>query len=449
MIKQSRRGWKMPVITGLALLAISLTGLTAWAFDGRSGNVVTIDTDQVIDDDLYVAARTFTLNGTVKGDLVVVGSTIEINGTVEGDLIAAGQSVVVNGTVKDDARIAGYALTVGGQVMDDLLAAGFSLEDKPESKVGGDLVFVGYQARLAGDVGRNVKVNGGAVELAGAVGGNVSVDVGGNEPSTGMPTGFPFYPGLPTVPSVRGGLTVDEGARIAGNLKYTANVKASIPSGVVAGNTDFTQYVPEVKPTAERPAPGLAARVGTWFVRQLRRLITLLLVGALMMWLVPEWTRKIAGIVQTKPLPSLGWGVVAIAAFVLLMLVLVIVTIVLAIVFGIVTLGELAGRFVTLGGLALGATGLGFSLVWTYVTRIAISLLLGQLIFRLFKSQAAEHRWWPMLLGVVVFVIITAIPVLGWLATLATVLLGLGAVWLWAYEKLKGRTAVPVVAKAV
>jgi chromate transport protein ChrA len=114
-----------------------------------------------------------------------------------------------------------------------------------------------------------------------------------------------------------------------------------------------------------------------------------------------------------------------------------------------VTLGALAGRFAVLGGLAVGATGFGFSLVWTYVTRIAISLLLGQLIFRLFKSPAAEHRWWPMLLGVLIFVIITAVPVLGWLATLATVLLGLGAVWLWGYEQLRSRKAAPVAAEAL
>jgi len=436
----------MLVIMSLALLAISFPGFIARAFEGRGGDVVIIEADEVIDDDLYVAAGEFILKGTVKGDLVVVGGTIEINGTVEGDLIAVGQTVVVNGTVEDDARIAGYALTVGGEVMDDLIAAGFSLEHKSGASVGDDLVFRGYQALLAGDVAENVDVAGGAVELAGTVGGSVAVDVGGTEPGPEMPPGFPFFPGLPTVPLVPAGLTVDEGARIAGDLQYTANVEADIPAGIVAGRTDFTQYVPEVEPAA---ALTPTARAGVWFAGQLRRLVTLLLVGAVMMWLVPDWTRKIAGIVQTKPLPSLGWGVVAIAAFMLAMLVLIIATVLLAIVFGAMTLGALAGQFAVLGGLALGATGFGFSLVCAYVTRIAISLLLGQLIFRLFKSPAAEHRWWPMLLGVLIFVVITAVPVLGWLATLAAVLLGLGAVWLWGYDQLRSRKAAPVAAEAL
>ncbi|UCC64693.1 MAG: hypothetical protein JSV36_06510 [Anaerolineae bacterium] len=433
---------------GLVLLAVFLAVPTAWAFEGRSGDVITIGAEEVVDDDLYVGAGEFTLDGTIKGDLVVVGSTIEINGTVEGDLFAAGQSIVVNGTVEDDTRIAGFALLVGGEVMDDVIAAGFSLENERESAIGGDLLFVGYQTILAGDVTGNADLAGGAVKIAGAIGGDANVDVGGAGPGEEMPPGFPFVPTLPSVPSVPTGLTIDESASISGNLNYTANAKVDIPAGAVAGETTFTQYVPEVKPEAEPAVPSPAALVGRWFLRQLRRLITLLLVGAFMMWLVPGWTRKVADIVQAQPLPSLGWGVVAIAAFVLAMVVLVIATVLLAVVFGVVTLGELAGRFAALGGIVTSTVAFSFSITWSYVTRIVISLLLGQLIFKLFKSTAAEHRWWPMLLGVLIFTAITAIPVLGWLASLATVLLGLGAVWLWANDWLRGRKAAPVTVEA-
>jgi cytoskeletal protein CcmA (bactofilin family) len=437
-------------MAGLALLAVLLAVPTAWAFEGRGGDVITIGADEVIDDDLYVGAGEFTLDGTVKGDLFVAGSTIEINGTVEGDLVAAGQTVVVNGTVEDDVRIAGYSLVNGGQVADDLLTAGFSLENKSGSSVGGDLVSVGYQALLAGDVTGNADLAGGAVRIAGTIGGDVKVDVGGTEPGEEMPPGFPFVfaPNIPTVPSVPAGLTIDEGASIGGDLDYTAMAELPIPGGVVAGETDFTRYVPEVEARPEVRAPSPAALVGRWFLRQLRRLITLLLVGAFMMWVVPDWTRRVAGIVQSQPLPSLGWGVVAIAAFVMAMLVLVIATVLLAVFFGVVTLGELAGRFATLGGIVMGTVGFGFSITWSYVTRIVISLLLGQLIFRLFKSPAAEHRWWPMLVGVVIFVIITAVPVLGWLAGLAAVLLGLGAVWLWGRDWLRAHRPALVAVEA-
>ena len=108
---------------------------------------------------------------------------------------------------------------------------------------------------------------------------------------------------------------MDEGASIGGDLNYTANAEAAIPPSVIAGETAFTRYIPAVEAGAETAALSPAARAGMWFVGQLRRLVTLLLIGAAMMWLVPGWTRKVAGIVQARPLPSLGWGVVAIAAF--------------------------------------------------------------------------------------------------------------------------------------
>ena len=139
---------------------------------------------------------------------------------------------------------------------------------------------------------------------------------------------------------------------------------------------------------------------------------------------------------------------VAIAAFAMAMLVLIIGTALLALIFGVLTLGELVGRFIALGGIAISSVGFGFSVTWSYVTKIIISVLLGQLVFRLFKSDAEGHRWWPMLLGVLVFVIFAAIPVLGWLARLATVLLGLGAIWLWASGWFAARRAASVAAES-
>src|SRR5215207_693378 len=86
------------VFSLLAFLLLTFTR-PASAFDGRSGENIVIASDEVIDDDLYVTARTFVLDGTVNGDLIAAGQTITINGTVEGDLMAAGQTIVVNGSV--------------------------------------------------------------------------------------------------------------------------------------------------------------------------------------------------------------------------------------------------------------------------------------------------------------------------------------------------------------
>lgn len=446
MFKKAHPAWKLAY--GLLILPVLLLGVglflvpSARAFEGRSGETVVIGPDEVIDDDLYVFAMTLDLQGTVNGDLVFFGQSATIDGTVTGDLIAAGQHVVIAGEVNDDVRAAAYAIELSGDLGDDLVAAGFSLDNVAGSGVGGDLVFAGYQALLAGQIDGDANVAGGAVEIEGTIVGDADVDVGGAETGRGgqMPPGFPFFPGAPSVPFVSPGLTVGDDASIGGDLNYTANQRVEISEGVVNGEINFSRYVPERRREEAKPAAALV--VLRWFAHQLRRLVTLLLVGALMLWLFPAWTRKMETIVRSKPLPSLGWGVVALAAFIVGMVALVIVTVLLAVVFGIVTLGELAGRFVTLGLIAFGAAGFGFSVVWSYVTRVVISLLLGHLILRLFGLQMAEKLWWPALVGVLIFVLVTAIPVLGWLVGFLVALLGLGALWIWAQEQLRERRAV-------
>jgi FtsH-binding integral membrane protein len=166
-----------------------------------------------------------------------------------------------------------------------------------------------------------------------------------------------------------------------------------------------------------------------------------------MMWVVPDWTRKLARNVETRPLPSLGWGVVAVAVFVVLMALLLIATVLLTIVFGVVTLGGLAGRLAVLGGIVTSATGFSFSLLWRYVSAIVIGVLIGQLIFRALKSPAEQSRWWPMVLGVVLFAIVTAVPVLGWLVRLGAILLGLGAIWIWGRALLASRRENQAIAE--
>lgn len=433
MNRFSRCSRRVLGVASVILLATFLAVPVALAYEGREGDKIVIEADEVIEDDLYVGAGEFTLDGTVKGDLIVAGGTIEINGTVEGDLWAAGQTVIVDGIVGDDVRIAGYSLVFSGEAGDDLLGGAFSLEAKGGSTVGGDLLYGGYQTILGSDVAGDVGVGGAAVQITGSIDGDVNVDVSGVEPGQPSPFMFPFAPNLPPVPSVPAGLRVDEDASIGGDLKYTANSEVDVPSRVVAGNVRFTQYVPQVGPQAEPPSP--AVLVLRWFVRQARRLATLLLVGAAMMWLVPDWTRRLASIVRTKPLPSLGWGFVTTAVSVLGIPLLAIVTLVLSVV-------ALGWPFFVLGGTATSAAATGFAGA-LYVAAITISLVLGQLFFKLFKSKAAEHRWWPMLLGVFVYVVITAViqlvPCLGFPVVLAINLFGLGAVWIWGRNWLQSR----------
>jgi hypothetical protein len=256
-----------------------------------------------------------------------------------------------------------------------------------------------------------------------------------------------FMQGVPSMPSVPLGLTVDEGAHIGGTLNYTSASEWSIPAGVVAGT--ITRHKPEIKVEVEEEVVvSPARRAADRFLGHLQRLVTLLLVGLLMVWVVPGWTEKATGALRAKPLPSLGWGVVSIAAFLLAILVILIATILVAVVLGVVTLGGLAGTTVWTGVLTMALLAFFFSIAVAYVTKVVVSFLGGRLILARLKPDWAEGRIWPLVVGVVLFIIITAIPILGWLVNLAVVLLGLGALWLLGRDIYRQRRAVLAEAEA-
>lgn len=411
---------KWLTVIGLLTLFTLIMAAPAKAFDGRGGDTIVIPADQVVDDDLYVGAADFTLNGTVKGDVFAAGRNITINGIIEGDLVAAGQSIIVNGDVKDDVRIAAAAMTLGenAKIGDDVIAVGYSLETKTGSTVDGTMVFAGGQLLHAGSLGGDMKMAGGGLELRGSVAGDVSAEVGSKED---MPPFSPlaFIPDAPAVPSVSGGLTVGDNAKIGGNLKYTAQADIPLPSGVVGGQIERQAPPVELDEETKRAA---ALGSGRWFLMHLRSLVTLILVGLLMAWRIPGFIKQGAATIQSQLWPSLGWGVVTIFAFFFAVLVLIAATVLLAVLFRFSGLGDLTGTIVWVGVLAVLAIFVAFSLAVAYISKIFVAYLGGRLLLARYKPELAESKIWPLVIGLVIFVILAAIPWLCGLVSLVVVL---------------------------
>ena len=429
----------------VALLALVLAS-PAQAFDGRSGDKIVIASDEVVNDDLYVTAQEFTLDGTVNGDVIAVGQIMTINGTVEGDVMAAGQAIVVNGTVTGAIRMAGSVLLLGetANVGGDIIGAGYSLEVKEGSVIGQDIVFAGGQILLAGDVSRNMQVATGSFELRGSVGGNVKAEIGESNAGYVGPPPDLFMPQSPVpVPTVKPGLTIDPTAKIDGDLEYTQTKDLTFPTGVIAGK--ITRKEPAVDRTATRQET-TGEKVQKWAVNVLRTSITLVLIGLFLLWLFPSFVQGLSAKLQTAFLPSLGWGIVAYAGFFFMLLLTIVVMVLGGLLFGVLTLGGLAGTIVWLGILALFALIFGFVLLTSFIAKIVFGQALGKWILARLNSPLAAHRIWPMVIGVIITVAVIALlsfPLipgfLGWLLNFAVVLCGLGALWLWGRERLVRR----------
>ena len=305
----------------LVLLLVLLGGQPGAAVDFRGGETIHITAEEVVDDDLYAAGQTIVVDGTIRGDLVAVAREVRVTGTIEGDLISCAQVLILGGTIGDDARIAGQVLKLDGEVGDDLVAAGMGLETGPRSQTRGSLVFSGAQALLAGTVSENAQITSQGLELRGVVHGDVVAELGdGTMPGVGF---GPFQPSEP-LPSMKAGLTLRDNAEIGGRLEYQAPQPGGISENAqVAGATEHTPVV---------SAGEQAATTAQVIWKFVRRWISLILVGLLVLWLAPRWFRGSAGRLESKPLRSLAWGVatpIVLAVSILLVLVVAILAAVL------------------------------------------------------------------------------------------------------------------------
>lgn len=443
------RKFLFPVALAALLVLTFIT--PARAFDGRGGDRVVIGAQEVVDDDLYVGAQEFVLDGQVNGDLIAAGQIVTINGTVDGDLMAAAQTVVVNGEVTGAIRMAGSVLFLGEEasVGGDIVSAGYSLEVQQGSTVGQDLVFAGGQILLAGDVARNVQAGTSAFELRGNVGGNVDADVPDAAEGSSGPPPMLFMPqSSVSVPNVSLGLTLNPASKIEGDLTYTQSQDLTIPAGVVAGEVTRTAPASDGRTAARQETTG--QKVGKWALGFVRSSLTLILIGLFLLWLFPAFVKGLSTQLQAKPLPSLGWGALAWAGFFFALLLIICVTILGAILFGVLTLGQLTGTVIGVGLLTLLGLILGFVLVTTFVAKVVFGAALGKWTLARLRSPLAEHRYWPMVLGVLMTAAVIALlsfPLipgfLGWLVNVLVVLLGLGALWLWGRERMARKPALP------
>jgi cytoskeletal protein CcmA (bactofilin family) len=429
----------------LSLVFLSIA-LPARAFETRAGDHIVIASGEVIEDDLYLAAQTVTIEGTIKGDLAVAAQTVIINGTVEGDLMAAARDIIINGNVQDDARLAGAAFLIGGDAVigDDLIGAGASLETKPGSKIGGDLVMANAQNLLAGEVARNAHLATGAIELRGSIGGNATFALGRIENEGQRMGPMTLDPEQEiTIPNLRVGLVFGPQAKIGGNLEYISDRKLDVPESAVGGTITRTEPVygeeelREIRRANRTPAE-VAMDAGFDVVRNIASLI---LVGLFLAWLFPNFINRLGQNIRSKPLPSLGWGLLSAAAFPFSLLVIVFIMTLGGIIFGVLTLGGLSGALIISGLTGILVLSVGFGLVVAFVTKIAVSLLAGQLILERVNPALGAHKFWPLALGVTLYAILAVIPVANVLLEIAIFLFGLGALWLLGAEWLKNRRA--------
>jgi cytoskeletal protein CcmA (bactofilin family) len=312
---------------------------------------------------------------TVQGDLIASAGTVRIDGRVDGDLVASGGQVVVAGTVTGDVLAGAGSTTISGEVGGNLRAG--TGQARIEGRVGEDVLLGVGQATVASgaQIGGDLIFGAGRMEMDGAVAGSVLGSTG----------------------------------------NYTRG-------GSVGGSERVNVGQPE-----EEQEPTLADRT----LDALRRYVSILVIGVLLLWLLPRVVRGAADAARGRPLVSFGVGILGFIAVIVLLVAVILVTVLVAIALGLLGLGSLTGVTVFGGILVAAIIVFLFVLAVAFAAQATVGLALGRLLFR-GEGRSFLGGLGALALGVLVVVLVAAIPVAGgWLETLL-VLLGLGALLLMA-----------------
>lgn len=392
-----------------------------------------IEEGEVIDDDVFISGDTVEINGTVNGDVFAAGSVVLVNGTINGSLAAGAQSISINGDVSGSIYAGSSTMTLEkeAEVGRNVYYGGFNLTARKGSYIGRDLLVGAYQALLSGEISRDIRAGVGALEIDGIVGNNVIAEVA--SPSEEQrPMVFTRPPGIETI--VPAGIRVSEDALIGGSLTYKSSQNQSDAIAISpAGGIDF-QYVPPSESKVNRDETrriGSSALVATWLVKRVRMFITLLLLGGLVVWQLPDLLKKVEEKAAQDTLPSFAWGLVTVLVVYLGAVLAGGLVLAGAIFFGVITLGELAKVIITIGFTSIGLILAAFSLLLSYGSKIVVAYLVGKLLLKWLAPKFEGHMIWPLVIGLLIYTFLRAIPLgFGWIIGFIVTMIGLGAMWL-------------------
>jgi len=397
---------KKRVISTVLLIAM-VFGIVGSAEAGGIFDIKEIQSGTAIENDVFLTGEKPTLNEDVNGNVYAFGPEVVINGDIDGSLFVIGNQVNLQGNVTGSV----YALAVTFQQMEEsgitqsLYTLAVDLRTQKGSSIGRDVWAVALSAVLRGAIGRNLNAVLGLFEIYKLLRDNFNFTI----------TGLTFAPIQQT----------DNNPSLSLNLVARPHLHRAFMHGPF-GDITTDRIVPQ----AENDPAAL-------ILPQLQAFLTFLVIGWLMIWWKPALFQRWVDMVRNKPLASMGYGlVVLINGYIIFILLLVlVVSLVIALYFFKL---PILGSIVLGGGLSgLGLAFATFLMCTIYLSKAIVAFLAGFLILSKLWPGVLKYKVLPLLLGLILYVLIAAIPYIGWITGFLVTLLGLGAIWLvWRVKTL-------------
>jgi len=341
--------------------------------------VVTLEEGEVINKDYFITGDIVEIYGTVNGDVYAAGGQVVVDGTVNGDLLVAGGDLRIGGLVTQDVRAAGGQVKFVGDVGRNVTVVGGNVDIAEGTKIEGNLVTGTGNLIVDGTVGGDIKTGSGSFVISGSVGGDVEAGVGQ--------------------------LRITSKGTVGGDLTYWSEEEASISDGSEVGGEVVRNETKAFDKTEIEFDEELAKSAGkaVFSVYKLFSFLAALLVGLLMIKFYPKYMDKVSGNLSKNAGRSFVYGIVLLIGVPIVSVIL----------------------LITLIGIPISMALMFTYFVYIYLTKLFVSYWFGMTLAK--KANKKVSPYLLLTMGLVIFYLITLVPVIGWLISFLSVTIGFGA----------------------
>lgn len=349
---------KFIFISLLVPFALLLFAGPAEAADVRTKDL-SVDSEEVVDDDLYLFGDEAQVDGVVMGDLMVSGGQVNIKGIIQGDVYVFGGLVDISGEIDGSVLMWSGQIDMSGPVGGNVYVGGGQVRFSSTFDVAGDILVFGGQINVDGKVGDDVRAAGAMVDIDAKVGGDV------------------FAPG--------GEVQINED-KVSGDIKTSEELDSLFEEASKA--KEVAESVSKASQEAAKSSMvmfGLVLKYSWW--------IGMYLVGAILIWMAPVKTKQIVGKISNSWkdfFVSLVIGAVAMCVCIVLP-------------------GVLA---VTVVGIPLSVLVFAFGLFMIIFGGLWADMAVGRVVYKLFGEDDQKY-FLSLLIGRIIRLVLSLIPFVG------------------------------------
>lgn len=307
-------------------------------------------------------------NQKIDDNLFTAGNTVSIKGVIEDDLFVAGNIINIEGEIKGNLFAAGNTINISGKINKDAFLAGNMINIQDNANIARDIAIGANSITINGKIGRNVFSGSSMLSINGQVEGDINAGTSS--------------------------INIGDNAKIEGKFKYTNDKELNIQnSSLVKKGIEFNQIKSsEINIT-------LKTKIITWLLG----LIQFIILGIIFVLIIPKYFQKISEIITKNTLKNIGVGFI---------------------IFAIIPIAIFI-TIITIIGIPLSMIILGLFVLFSFLAKYWCAYCLGKYI--------GKNKYSPivaMIVGATLLQILFFIPIIGFVAKIIILFIGLGAIYL-------------------